>query len=176
MDSDDLDRGYSSNESLTYGELPDLATELKSLGANKGGVQFKSMRSMEEVLAISRISNYNVEEITSYWGETDEHVLRKSELKQAVRDMYFQRRASDKDFTKLGIDDKIGEGKAVKKANRMLSRNAVMDEQNLQYHEGVIDDELMADVYSITSTAAKNEALVKAQRLHDALGEDDEQS
>lgn len=38
-------------------------------------------------------------------------------------------RASDSDFTTLtlGIDDKVGQGKANKKANRMISLTAVMD-------------------------------------------------
>ena len=44
-----------------------------------------------------------------------------------------------------------------------------MDEQDLQYDEGVLDDELLSDVYSITSTAAKREAHIKAERLHNEM-------
>jgi len=51
----------------------------------------------------------------------------------------------------------------------MLSKNAVMDEQDLQHHEGILDDELLAGVYAITSTAAKIDAQVKAERLHNTL-------
>jgi len=158
----------------THGELPEVSADFEMNNANSkggasGGVQFKSASSIEEVVRIRRASNYSMEEITSYWGESNDHVLRKSELKRAVQDMYYQRRASDSDFTTLGIDDKVGPGRAVKKANRLLSRKAVMDEQDLQSHEGVLNDELMGDVYSITSTAAKREAQNKAERLHNAI-------
>ena len=152
----------------TYSELDD-SDDIQMKNRSGGGVRFRSRGSIEEVVRISRVSNYNMEEIISYWGESDDHVLRKSELKRAVQDMYFHRRASDSDFTTLGIDDKVGQGKANKKANRMISRSAVMDEQDLQYHEGVLDDELLADVYSITSTAAKRNAQSKAERLHNEV-------
>mmetsp|Transcript_149 Transcript_149/g.186 ORF Transcript_149/g.186 Transcript_149/m.186 type:complete len:231 (+) Transcript_149:101-793(+) len=133
------------------------------------GVQFKSESKIEEVRRISRISTYNLEEITSYWGETDEHALRKSELRSAVRDLYFHRRASDSGFTTLGIDDKVGQGKAAKKINRNLSRNAVMDEQDLQDYEGINDDELLGDIYSVSCEGAKKTAHAKAERLHNDL-------
>mmetsp|Transcript_32043 Transcript_32043/g.35887 ORF Transcript_32043/g.35887 Transcript_32043/m.35887 type:complete len:184 (-) Transcript_32043:138-689(-) len=156
----------------TYSELPDVSDDTQIKDNFKGGgngVQFRSQSSIEEVMRISRVSNYDMDEVVSYWGESDDHILRKSELKRAVKDMYLYRRTSDRDFTTLGIDDKVGQGKANKKANRMISRNAVMDEQDLQYDEGVFDDELLSDVYSITSTAAKREAHIKAERLHNEI-------
>jgi len=165
----------SSSIGDTYSELPDVSDDtqikdnFKGSGSGNAGVQFRSQSSIEEVMRISRVSNYDMEEIVSYWGESDDHILRKSELKRAVKDMYLYRRTSDRDFTTLGIDDKVGQGKANKKANRMISRNAVMDEQELQYDEGVLDDELLSDVYSITSTAAKREAHIKAERLHNEM-------
>jgi len=166
-----MDSTTSIIEQDTYSELDDsddIQMKNKKSGGD-GGVRFKSRSSIEEVRRISRVSNYDIEEIISYWGESDDHVLRKSELKRAVQDMYFHRRASDSSFTTLGIEDKVGPGKADKKANRIISRSAVMDEQDLQYHEGVLDDELLADVYSITSTAAKRKAQSKAERLHNEV-------
>lgn len=165
-------RNTESNVDDTYGEIPEDSMEFRvdeSHRKGRDGVQFRSQSSIEEIRRISRISNYDMEEIINVWGERDEHTLRKSELKRAVKDMYFNRRGSDTDFTTLGIDDKAGHGRAVKKVNRVLSRNAVMDEQSLQNHEGILDDELLADVYSITSTPAKREAQIKAERLHKAL-------
>lgn len=144
------------------------AMDLKAL-KEEGDVRFRSQSSMEAIRRISRISDYDMAEILDYWGDTEEKDERKAELKQAVKDMYYKRRESDSDFTTLGLDDKAGHGRAIRKANKALARNAVLDEQDLQLHEGILDDELLADVYSITSTAAKREAQMKAQRLADAL-------
>jgi hypothetical protein len=180
MDSDTMmgaDALVDSTTSIigqdTYSELDDSDDiQMKNnKSGGGGGVRFRSRSSIEEVMRISRVSNYDMEEIVSYWGERDDHVLRKSELKRAVQDMYFHRRTSDNDFTTLGIEDTVGQGKANKKANRMLSRSAVMNEQDLQYDEGVLDDELLADVYSITSTAAKRTAQSKAERLHNEVSD-----
>ena len=162
----------------THGELPEVSADFEMNNANSkggasGGVQFKSASSIEEVVRIRRASNYSMEEITSYWGESNDHVLRKSELKAAVQDMYYNRRGSDSNFTTLGIEDKAGPGRAVKKANRIISRGAVMDEQDLQYHEGVLDDELLADVYTTTTSAATRAAQTKAERLHNALADEE---
>ncbi|KAL3917737.1 MAG: hypothetical protein SGILL_004572 [Bacillariaceae sp.] len=138
----------------------------------KGGVQFRSRASIEEVRRISRISNYNLEEVISYWGDSDDHVLRKKELKRAAQEFQFQRRMSDnQSFTTLGIADKVGEGRQMKKKNRNISRNAVLDEQDLQDHEGVYDDELISDVYTITTFGAKKSAREQAEALHNQVEE-----
>ena len=167
--------------SVSEFQAKESATETTGGGGGKRGVQFRRSSTVEEVMNISRISNYDMSEIISYWGDSEDHILRKAELKQAVQDMYYHRRGSDADFTRLGIDDKVGSGKARKKANRQYARTAVMDEQDLQYHEGHLDDELLADVYSITTYAAQKAAQTKAERLqqecrqHDTLEEQQQQ-
>jgi hypothetical protein len=138
------------------------------------GVQFRSRDSIEEVRRISRISNYNLEEVIAYWGDSDDHVLRKKELKKAAQEFHFQRRQSDNNFTSLGIADKVGEGRQLKKKNRNTSRNAVLDEQDLQCHEGVYDDELISDVYTITTYGAKKAAQECAKALHKQVEEFDD--
>ena len=171
----DSDKNTTSSMPHASGKLPEESVDSRMDDKNRkgnDGVQFRSQSSIAEIRRISRASNYDMEEIINYWGESDEHDMRKSELKEAVKDMYFNRRGSDSEFTTLGIDDKVGHGRAVKKVNRMLARNAVMDEQDLQNNEGIVDDEMLADVYSLTSTPAKREAQIKAQRLHDALKEE----
>ena len=163
----------TSDEGGTHGELDEDSAACLINDDNtikeRNGVQFRSESSIEAVRRISRVSNYDMEDIINYWGDNDEQALRKSELKQAVQDMQYSRRTSDSNFTTLGIDDKAGHGRAVRKVNKILSRNAVMDEQDLQRYEGTLDDDLLADIYSITSTAAKKEAQIKAERLHDKL-------
>jgi hypothetical protein len=121
---------------------------------------------MEQVRRISRYSNYTIEEVESVWGDGDEHRLRKQELKTAVIEWQQGRRASDNfTFTTRGIADKVGPGRMIKKENRARSRQAVMDEQELQDLEGLIDDELLGDIYTITTRSAKEKAHEEALDL-----------
>lgn len=138
--------------------------------SESGGVQFRSRNSIEEVQRISRISNYNLEEVVNCWGDSNDRKLRKQELRQAALDMQHTRRMSDNtSFTTLGIADKVGEGRLLKKQNRKTATTAVLDEQDLQVHEGMYDAKLLSDVYSVTTVAAKKAAKESAEALHDEV-------
>jgi hypothetical protein len=147
-----------------------LGEEEAPLPPKKKGVQFHSRGSVEQVRRISRYSMYDPEEIVAYWGESNEHTLRKEELKTAVREWQSGRRGSDNfSFTTCGIADKVGEGRLVKKENRAKSRNAVMDEQYMQETEGIMDDKLMADIYAVTTSDAKKKAQNEALKISDEV-------
>lgn len=138
--------------------------------SESGCVQFRSRNSIEEVQRISRISNYNLEEVVNCWGDSNDRKLRKQELRQAALDMQHTRRMSDNtSFTTLGIADKVGEGRLLKKQNRKTATTAVLDEQDLQVHEGMYDAKLLSDVYSVTTVAAKKAAKESAEALHDEV-------
>jgi hypothetical protein len=102
-----------------------LVEEEAPVPPKKKGVQFHSRGSVEQVRRISRYSMYQPEEVVAYWGESNEHKLRKEELKMAVRDWQLGRRNSDNfTFSTIGIADKVGEGREKKKLNRYKSRIA----------------------------------------------------
>ncbi len=164
--SSSRDQGVGISTGLPHSESS--RTDASSRGG--GGVRFRSRESIEEIRRISRISNYNLEEVINYWGDSEEHKLRKQELKMAAEEMQNCRRMSDNmEYTTLGISDKVGEGRAMKRANRIQARNAVLDEQELQYFEGVVDDELLADVYGSTTASAKQSAAENAAKLHNEV-------
>ncbi|CAJ1943156.1 unnamed protein product [Cylindrotheca closterium] len=146
----------------------------------KKGVGFHSRQSIEQVRRISRYSNYDIEEIEAYWGDGSEHKLRKQELRSAVQEWQAGRRMSDNlTFTTRGIMDKIGEGKQIKKANRERARQAVMDEQELQDQEGLIDDDLLAEIYTATTVSSKKKAQNEAMAVReevDAFGTNEKSS
>lgn len=159
-------------DGITHGEQRNDSDNIQTKPATRKdgiGVQFKSQRSIEEVTYIRRLSNFSNKEITSYWGEHDDRILRKKELASAVRDMRRYQRTSDKDFTRLGLDELAGRGREIKKSNKINSICAVLEEQDLQHHEGLYDDELMAGIYSYSSEAAKTRAQEKAEKLHNTL-------
>jgi hypothetical protein len=138
----------------------EVAPEVEDVSLKpKKGVQWPSRDSIEKVRRISTYTNYSEEEVVAYWGEDDEHHLRKQELRQAAMDCQSGRRMSDNlTFTTKGLVDKVGIGREVKKENRQKSRDAVMDEQDLQEVEGFIDDELLSDIYTFTTLKAKQKA------------------
>jgi hypothetical protein len=151
--------------------------EVPKAKGEKKGIQFRSRDSIEEVKRISNITTYNAEEIESYWGDSREHKLRKQDLRVEVQEWKQGRRQSDNlTFTTRGLMDKIGEGRVIKKANREKSRQAVMDEQELQDQEGEIDDDFLANIYSSTTMSSKKKAQQEAMELRaevDALPVDD---
>jgi hypothetical protein len=134
------------------------------------GVKFHSRGSIEEVRRISKVTNYSEEELIAYWGESDEFKLRKQDLRIAVQDWQQGRRVSDNlEFTTIGLLDKIGEGRKQKKKNRQVSRQAVLDEQELQDLEGYPDDGLLSEVYQVTAAKAKEKAHEEAVHIHDEV-------
>jgi hypothetical protein len=136
----------------------------------KKGVQFRRRESIEQVRRISRFSKDSIDEVEAYWGDGSEHKLRKQELREAVVEWQQGRRMSDNlSFTTRGIADKVGIGKQQKKENRVVSRQAVMDEQDLQYEEGSRDDELLADIYTITTVSAKKKAQKEALDMQEEV-------
>lgn len=176
LDESDMEKKTAPGEeekdanSLSTSKKGGLARSGKKDPGGRRAVMFKSQSSMEEVRRISRISSRSLAEVVSYWGTSDEHQLRKQELRQAATEMQMKRRMSDNlEFTSLGLADKVGEGKMVKKQNRYVSREAVLDEQDLQYQEGIVDDDLLADVYSSVTYGAQKEAADKAAMLHEEV-------
>jgi hypothetical protein len=147
-------------------EQAGLSEEEEPPRPKKKEVQFHKRGSIEEVRRISRLSTYGTEEVIAYWGNNDEYRLRKQELKEAVIDWHYGRRNSDNmTFTAIGIEDQVGEGRALRKEIRSRSRSAVLEEQALQGAEGSRDDELLADVYKDTSQDAEAKARQVAQRI-----------
>lgn len=168
MDEDKEIMMDTSDSSSPVG--PNTTCQRQDSSRGRKAVGFRGRASIEEVRRISRISNRSLEEVIAYWGTSEDHKLRKQELRAAAHDMQVTRRMSDNmSFTTLGLADKVGEGKAIKKAHRAKSREAVLDEQDLQYHEGIVDDELIADVYTITTAGAQKDAHHKARALHEEV-------
>jgi hypothetical protein len=138
----------------------EVAPEVEEVSLQpKKGVQFHSRNSIEKVQRISAYTSYSEEEVVAYWGEDDEHHLRKQELRQAAKDCQSGRRMSDNlTFSTKGLVNMVGMGREDKRENRQKSRDAVLDEQDLQEVEGLMDDELLSDIYTFTTKKAKRKA------------------
>jgi hypothetical protein len=136
----------------------------------KKGIQWHSRNSIELIKRISRVSHYSIEEIFAVWGDDDEAIRRKQELKVAARDMQYGRRVSDNmTFSTIGIRDKVGLGRQEKQEARYKAWDAVTDEQDLQASEGRRDSELIAGVYSMTTAATRGKARLEALKLEEEV-------
>jgi hypothetical protein len=136
-------------------------------GNGNGGIQFHSRASLEQVHRISRVSqSYTPEEVIAVWGDSTEFKLRKQELKHAVHAMQTGRRSSDNyTFSKVGLEDKIGEGRRFKKQLRSSGWQAVLEEQFNQEVDGMYDPEAVADAYSATTVEATQKALEAGMKM-----------
>ena len=137
----------------------------------KKGVQWHSRNSIEVIKRISRVSQYSIDEVRAVWGDDDEAILRKQELKDTARDVKSGRRMSDNlTFSTVGFRDKVGLGRQEKKEARNLAWDAVMDEQDLQASEGLeIDSELIADAYSMTTASTSGKAHLEALEMEEEV-------
>mmetsp|Transcript_4677 Transcript_4677/g.12222 ORF Transcript_4677/g.12222 Transcript_4677/m.12222 type:complete len:116 (-) Transcript_4677:416-763(-) len=91
---------------------------------------------------------------------------RRAQLQDDIHQLRMGRRTSNDDYTRLGLTDKVGEGRREKKLNRQSAVAAVLDEQDLQCEEGKRDDELMADIYYSSSHKCAKKAQDEAQKIH----------
>jgi hypothetical protein len=135
----------------------------------KKGVQFRGRNSIQEVQRISRLSHYSEEEIMAVWGDEEEFFSRKEELKEAAWEMEAKRRLSDDNFTRLGIADKVGKGRKEKKKSRAQAIKAVMAEQDMQFEEGTMDDELIAIQYEDAASDSREKARKAALIIHEEV-------
>jgi hypothetical protein len=136
----------------------------------KKRIQWHSRNSIEVIRRISRVSQYSVDEIAAVWGDDDEAILRKQELKLAAKDMQAGRRLSDNmTFSTIGIRDKVGAGREEKREARYKAWDAVMDEQDLQANEGQIDSEIIAGVYSMTTAETRERAHLEALKMEEEV-------
>jgi hypothetical protein len=152
----------------TIAEHTDPIT-LDSAKPKKKGIQWHSRNSIDQVKRISTFNNYSEEEMFAVWGDDEEASLRKSELVADVMDMKKSKRVSDNFHTSLGLTGHIGDGKKEKKLMRLTGRAAVMDEQALQDEEGFLDDEILADVYYMTTHGAQEKAHQEAMKIHEEV-------
>jgi hypothetical protein len=151
-------------------EEPRAEQEALDSPNKKKGVRFHSRNSIEEVQRISTLSQYSLDEIQAVWGDSDEFKLRKKELKEtviAIRDG--KKRESSNFHSNLGTAGMFGEGNRLKKESRKKAWETVMDEQDLQYQEGKIDDELLADVYHVATQFPGRRAQEDALKIHEEV-------
>ena len=104
------------------------ATELN----NDRHVRFQF--ALESVRRISRLSSYNLGEILAVWGDDEEEIQRRDELKRDASE-YIEggRRSSDNyTFTSIGLCDHVGSRREEKEVARCQMWDAVLDEQDNQ--------------------------------------------
>mmetsp|Transcript_767 Transcript_767/g.1844 ORF Transcript_767/g.1844 Transcript_767/m.1844 type:complete len:168 (+) Transcript_767:490-993(+) len=155
-------------------ERPDRSTSITIDDIPKRGVQFHGENSIRQVEEIARVSqNFTESERFNMWGDSVEFQERRAQLHEDLHQLKMGRRSSNDEYTRLGLTDKIGEGRKEKKLNRQSAVSAVLDEQDLQCEEGKRDDELLADIYYSSTYKSAKKAQQDAQRIREEVDESD---
>jgi hypothetical protein len=137
----------------------------------KKGIQWHSRDSIEVIKKISRVSEYSLDEIIAVWGDDDEAILHKQELRAAAKDVQHGRRVSDNmTFSTTGLKFLVGAAREEKQEAKYKAWDAVMDEQDLQYDEGRgRDSELIAGAYSMTTAEPSEKAHLEALKMQEEV-------
>jgi hypothetical protein len=167
------------------------AQSLSSLPRPKRRVRFPSIHSMEQVLPIPPISDYNASELLAMWGPKEEIEHRTRQLRQEARD-YFRgmmqeddndhnethqtgETSSSQTFTSLGLTDMFGPGKVEKVEAQEAAWQAVFWEQARQWDQIVSGEyeqynyDALAAVYQETTRLAQEKAHWQATILEREL-------
>jgi hypothetical protein len=165
------------------------AQSLSSLPRPKRRVRFPSIHSMEQVLPIPPISDYDASEVLAMWGPKEEIERRTQQLRQEARD-YFRGMMQEEDdhddchdekdpkaagettrFTSLGLTDMFGPGKVEKVEAQEAAWQAVFWEQARQWDQIVNGEyeqynyDALAAVYQETTRLAQEKAQWQASVL-----------
>ena len=74
----------------------------------------------------------------------------------------------DKKYCARGLERHTTAGAATKEKNRRFVINAVLDEQMIQWENGIFDEDAIAELYSSASFASQMKAYVVGLRDHRA--------
>jgi hypothetical protein len=100
--------------------------------------------------------DYTTEEIQACWYSAEENQRIHRHCRKEIRKMDEGRRElKDKKYCSRGLEGHTTVGSATKKANRWLAVNAVLDEQMIQWEEGIFDEDAISEIYYQASSSCQ---------------------
>lgn len=131
----------SSNFSAT-----DVATD-----AENKCVRFQAECIFRRTLSIN---DYTPDEIRATWYGPEEYERIARLCQKEVRKINKGGELRDKKYCSRGLEGHTDAGSASRKRNRMSAWNAVLDEQLLQWDQGVFDEDAIAEIYIRASSSS----------------------
>jgi hypothetical protein len=147
-------------------KMPGTSPQKLEKKAPKRRVGFTPMVKVIKVLHLNEFEEYEID--ASYYKSADFERI-KADLKLTVRLMQLGKLEEDSiDYCRRGTEYRTPDGVRRRALNKKVARDALLDEQDLQWDNGAFDPDLFANVYH----ASSRECGLEAYRL--GLRDEDE--
>jgi hypothetical protein len=109
---------------------------------------------------------YTSEEKQACWYTAEENKSIYKHCRKEIRKMNEGCKLKDKKYCSQGLEGHTTLGAAAKMRNRWLAINAVLDEQMIQWEEGVFNEDAIAEIYCKSSSSCQLWANIVGLRDH----------
>ena len=121
------------------------------------GVHFRDTLSLKD---------YTPEEIQSCWYTYEGNQRIRRNCTKEIRKMNEGIKLEDKKYCSRGLEGHTTIGDAIKTRNRSLAITAVLDEQMIQWDNGILDEDSIAAIYCMASSSCQMWASIIGRRDH----------
>ena len=104
--------------------------------------------------------DYTTEEIQACWYTAEESQRIQRHCSKEIHKMEEGSVFKDKKYCSRGLERHTTIGAATKVANRRFVINAVLDEQMIQWEEGIFDEDAIAEIYSKANSSCQMRAYI----------------
>ena len=110
--------------------------------------------------------DYTTEEIQACWYTAEENQRIHRRCSKEIRKMDEGSELKDKKYSSRGLEGHTTVGAAAKKGERRLAINAVLDEQMIQWEEGIFNEDAIAEIYCKASSRCQVRANIVGLKDH----------
>ena len=144
----------------------DRSTKSESMAATEQEefrVRFSEKMYVRNTLAWK---DFTTEEIQACWYTDEENQRIHRHCSKEIRKMDEGSELKDETYSSRGLEGHTTIGAAAKKRIRLLAINAVLDEQMIQWEEGIFDEDAIAEIYYRASSSCQVSASIVGLRDH----------
>jgi hypothetical protein len=110
--------------------------------------------------------DYTIDEIEACWYTAEDLQKIHKHCRKEIRKLNEGSKLKDMKYCSQGLEGHTTVGSAAKMRNRWLAVNAVLDEQMIQWEEGVFDEDAIAAIYCKSSSSCQLWANIVGRRDH----------
>jgi hypothetical protein len=131
-------------------------------------VRFSEKKRVRKTLSRK---DYTLDETKATWWSVEESGQIARQYTKEIKKIERGEKFKDKKFCARGLEGHTQIGSASKRQRRALAIDAVLDEQMIQWADGVFDEQTIADVYDVVSSRCQLWASLVGRRDHRAAEE-----
>jgi hypothetical protein len=141
------------------------ATKKETATPEKLSIRFSDNVSFRKTLSRK---DYTPEDVEASWYSHEESKAISTQCIKEIKRMDMGEKLKDKKYCSRGLEGHTTIGAESKMRNRKVAIDAVLDEQLIQWEEGIYDEELIGDIYY--------EASIRCQVWAHHIGKCDQQA